>query len=269
MQHSTLNFAEELIQSLKPEYIQKLINKTIANGRSIGTLHLALRELSLKDKALLAKLEQAIGAENFLNLITGNGTIFELFMIIKYSTLDFAKELIQSLSPEYIQQLINKTIANGRSIGTLSFSLRELGLRDKALLAKLEQAIGADNQITLIKENGTIIELFQCLEYSTSDFREEILGGLDNSIVQLLINNAIAESRSIESLYAGMDVLAKNPKQQENIQRLVGISGWWKLICQNGTLNSLIQLSGKMTESFRTSFIEESNQLSLTDWKIF
>jgi hypothetical protein len=76
---------------------------------------------------LLGRLEQAIGAVHFLRLIAANGTVFELFRILQYATPAFRTALLDQLKEATALQLVDKTIAAGRSIGTLHLAMRELG----------------------------------------------------------------------------------------------------------------------------------------------
>jgi hypothetical protein len=130
LKSSTPSFAAGLIAALDREAVTELIDKTIAEGRSIGTLSLALRELvdrSMPDgRSQLEALEGLLAGSTMLRLIRTRGTIFELFMTLRYSTPSFAAGLIAALDQEAVTELIDKTIAEGRSIGTLSFTLREL-----------------------------------------------------------------------------------------------------------------------------------------------
>jgi hypothetical protein len=64
----------------------------------IDTLHLALRELGRTDEKLLTALQEKLDAERFLGLIAANnGTLLELFMLLKYPTLAFAQALLKAL----------------------------------------------------------------------------------------------------------------------------------------------------------------------------
>src|SRR5205823_6404895 len=143
-----------------------------------------MRELENTDETLLFRLEQRIGAERFLYLITSNGTIFELFSIIKHATQEFAGQLLDYLDEKGVQQLIDKTIASGRSVGTLSLAMRELWSTDESLLIRLEQCIGAERFLNLIKANGTVFELFGILRHGTPQFSSQLLDQLEKKGVQ-------------------------------------------------------------------------------------
>ena len=77
-------------------------SSTISAGRSIGTLNLALRELGQTDPKLLEKLEARIGPARFLALITANGTLVELFSILRRTTPSFAGAMLKALDEETV-----------------------------------------------------------------------------------------------------------------------------------------------------------------------
>ena len=203
LKHATPGFREKLLGQLDTTRAGALVDKTIALGRSIGTLNLAMRELGeadeklQEDKRLLGRLEQAIGTVRFLRLIEANGTLFELFGILGYATASFRQALLGQLDEATAGRLVDKTIASGRSIGTLHLAMRELGEADqkleadKRLLGRLEQAIGAGRFLRLIQHNGTLFELFRILQYTTSTFRRQLLGQLDAVRAAALVDKTI------------------------------------------------------------------------------
>ncbi|HBB95325.1 MAG TPA: hypothetical protein DC054_08020, partial [Blastocatellia bacterium] len=71
-----------------------------------------------------------------------NGTLFELFNILQYSTPGFRRAMLDHVTSELADALIDKTVAAGRSIGTLSLAMRELGDADPTMLARLERFVG-------------------------------------------------------------------------------------------------------------------------------
>ncbi|MEW8590909.1 MAG: hypothetical protein AB2543_17745, partial [Candidatus Thiodiazotropha endolucinida] len=197
LEYATPKFRGQLLDLLTPAMALALVEKTIAAGRSIGTLNLAMWKLDDADPALLVRLEQAIGAEAFLHLIQANGTLFELFRVLEYATPKFREQLLDLLTPAMALALVEKTIDVGRSIGTLHMAMQELGDADQALLVRLEQAIGAEAFLHLIQANGTLFELFRVLEYATPKFRGQLLDLLTPAMALALVEKTIAAGRSI------------------------------------------------------------------------
>ena len=237
---STLTLAEELIAALDDNLVEQLLAQTIDSGRSIGTLDLALLRLKQKDIALLRRLEVQIGAANFLRLIAANGTVPELFRVIKSSTLVLAEELIAALDDKLVEQLITQTITAGRSLGTLHQTLRELKQNDEELLRRLEVQIGAARFLRLIAANGTIFELFMVIKDSTPALKEELIASLDDQLVEQLIAQTVATGRSIGTL----NIALLNLKQNDiallrRLEAQIGAARFLRLIAANGTIFEL------------------------------
>ena len=193
--------------------------------------------------------------------------MFELFKALEHATPTFREELLEQLDEVGAGELVDKTIAAGRSIGTLHLALRELGDADEALLKRLEQTIGAVRFLRLIAANGTLFELFKALEYATPTFREELLEQLDEVSAGELVDKTIAAGRSIESFHHALWQLRQHLGKREQLEKLLGIDGWWRLLIGVGTLNSLIQITRAMSKEFRRAMVEASSDLSVADWR--
>jgi len=155
IQYTSAATARALVEALDAPTAQALVDKTIATGRSIGTLHLTLFELRKKTPELAGELERRIGAERLLRLLRANGTVFELFMLIQYTSAATARALVEALDEPTAQALIDKTIATGRSIGTLNFTLRDLRQKAPDLAAELEERVGVARFWQLARGVGT------------------------------------------------------------------------------------------------------------------
>ncbi len=257
LQYATPEFAGQLLDRLDENSIQMLIDKTIASGRSIGTLSLAMRGLKLTNENLLVCLERCIGPERFLNLVKANGTAFELFMILQHATAEFAGELLDRLDENTIQALIDKTIASSRSIGTLSLAMRRLQITGENLLIRLEKCIGAQRFFNLIKANGTIFELFKILERATPEFAGQLLDRLDENSIQMLIDKTIASSRSIGTLSLAMRGLQDAGENLlVRLERCIGAERFLNLIKANGTVFELFKVLERATPEFAAQLLD-------------
>ncbi len=163
------------LDSVCDEDFDGLIERTLTSGNSVGHIHLELREIKEANADLLEKLEQKIGAQRYLRLIASTGTVFELFRVIQYSSPSMAGQLIEALDNKTINDLIEKTIASRRSIGTLSFTLRELKISDPNILDKLERKIGVLRWWKLILANGKINTLAPLMQYMDDSFKQEMV----------------------------------------------------------------------------------------------
>jgi hypothetical protein len=72
---------DKALGQLKDKDIEQIIERTIIEGRSIGTLVLGFREL--KKKGLLKKWESKVSPEHYLRLITANGDLIAGLLVIK------------------------------------------------------------------------------------------------------------------------------------------------------------------------------------------
>jgi hypothetical protein len=263
---STPAFHLALLDRVDDAYAGALVDKTIASGRSIGTLGITMRGLGDADPVLLSRLELVIGAERFLRLIAANGTLFELFKILEYVTSAFRLALLDRLDEAFTGALMEKTIASGRSIGTLGLTMRELGDADRVLLGRLETAIGAERFLRLIAANGTLFELFRILEYATPAFRLSLLDRLDEASTGALVDKTIAAGRPSNSFHLTWGRFSRDPAQRARLEELVGIAGWWRLVVGVGNLYSLGMISHAMSDTFRGPFIHASSALTDAQW---
>ena len=82
---------QNVLAILDNETLDRLTDQTIANGRSIGTLHLALRELGKTDPGLLRMLEAKISPKYWWRLLLALGKIRVLTNILLYMSSQFSQ----------------------------------------------------------------------------------------------------------------------------------------------------------------------------------
>ena len=245
-----------------------LIGRTIASGYSIANIHQELRELKNTNVRLLEKLESKIGAQRYLHLIVSAGTIFELLMLIKYSSLSMAARLIEALDDEMLESLIAKTITTGRSIGTIHLMLRDLKEANIDLLEKLESKIGAQRYLHLIVSAGTIFELFRAIQDSSPSMSLKMIRALDDKTIKALIEETITSGRSIGTLpFTLRQLKIFEPDELNRLERLIGVDGWWKLILANGKINVLASLMKYMDTPFRQEMVRASLRITTAQWE--
>ena len=260
----------DLIAALDDQAIDQLIDQTIAHGRSIGTLSLALRELGKTDADLLHALEVKIGAQRYLHLITAAGTISELFRIIRYSSSEMRSGLIVALDNQTLDQLIDQTIANGRSIGTLHLAFRDLGQTDADLLHALEVKIGAQRYLRLITAAGTIPELFKIIRYSSPEMRTNLIADLNDQTLDHLVNQTIVNDRSIGALNFALRELGQAaPDLLRSLKMKIGAQRWWRLILALGTIRILTDILRHTSRQFHQEMAQTAQNLPSANWEQF
>ena len=261
LDHAGPNFRVQLLQTLDDPTTARLVNKTIASGRSLATLLLALRGLRNTDPSALAALESRIGAVRFLRLIVENGTLLELFRGLEYSSPSFRTAMIAELDEPTAATLVDKTIATRRSIGTLHLALRELGNTDPAALAALESRIGAARLLRLIVANGTLLDLLRVLQYTTPSLRTELLAVLDQPTAAALVDKTVAAGSSIEKLSFTLQELGDtDPAALAALESRIGAARLLRLIVANGTLLDLLRVLQYTTPSLRTELLAVLDQ---------
>lgn len=237
-QHLNTETARELIALLNDDRVRKLVTKTITNGRSIGTLDLTLHELRKTAPDIGLALERAIGAAQLLKLIENNGTVFELFKFSVRLNLETAHELIALLDDDKVGKLVNKTISAQRSIGTLSFTLKNLKQRAPNTGKALEAKLGAARFWRLLSTLGnpkTLADLTESMSASCSTAVLAQARHSDGACWNALFKRG--------SLFEAADFIARCPawledatlqplitaSLQQHAERLVNDSDWYGL----------------------------------------
>jgi hypothetical protein len=251
LQSTTTAFAQTLVMMLDEDVVEELFQRTVRLGRSIGTVNLAFQQLRATDEALLQSVEQQVGAERLLRLIRANGTVFELFRIIDCTSLVFARELVAILDEDSVEELCQKTIHSGRSIGVLNWSLQKLRTADEVLLRSFEQKIGAARLLHLIRANGTVFELFSIIECTSVPFARTLVAILDEDCVEELCQKTITAGRSIGMLNWSLKKLrSADGVLLRSFEQKIGAGRLLRLIRANGTLFELFGMARCTSKQF-------------------
>lgn len=259
---------DSALDSVSDDESDELIERTIKSGRSIGQISLLLRKLRNTDLTLLTQLERKIGADRYLRLIASAGTVSELFKVIEHSSQSMAGELILALDNAILDTLVDRTIAKGRSIGTLHLALRKLKETNASSLEELERKIGANRYLRLIASAGTIFELFKVIEYSSLSMAANLIDELNDQTVAALVGKTVASGRSIGTLNLTLrELKISAPDTLDKLERKIGVEQWWTLILANGKINVLGPLMKHMDDSFRQEMARGSRRLTTADWE--
>ncbi|MDQ1353488.1 MAG: hypothetical protein QG657_3794, partial [Acidobacteriota bacterium] len=248
--------SDKLWEQLEAKFINQIINGIIMEGHSIPNLYKWLREL--QEKGVLEKWERKVSPAHYLKLIAANGTIFELIRFIQYSTDKRAGELIDSLSEDYLQDLIDKTIASGRSF-------RKLGLMDfkkKGVLVQWERKVRPAHYLKLIAANGTIFELINILHQSTKLMARNLMQCISREWSEGIIKNTIAKKLSLNTLPRRLKLLlCITDNDSRFFDEKIGIDNLFHLIINIGNPVILIRVLDILPESMQQSLIEAYQNL--------
>ncbi len=249
MEYSTSEMREELSGLLvrNAELSEKLVEKTVQKGRSIGTLHLSLRDLKKESEEVLEAFERAVGISGYEKLLEKQGTIMVLARLMECSTPEMRKELSGLLvrNAKLAEELVEKTVQKGRSIGTLHLSLRDLKKESEEVLEAFEK---------LLEKQGTIMVLAKLMENSTPEMRGKLSDLLvrNAGLAEELVKKTVQGGSSIGTLHLSLRELKKeSEKALEAFERAVGISGYEKLLEGQGTIMVLAQLMRYSTPGMR------------------
>ena len=274
--------AFELINGLTPQNIDVVFSRNLEQKSSIGLLNQALSflrnqtvEIEGNELNLLSEVEKKVTAKHLLQLIVNNGTIYDLFRLLERLSSIRAGELIKVVGSSDIDLLVNKTIEQERSVGTLDFTLRDLKQKrvtldgkEMNLLAEIEKKVTAKHLLQLIVNNGTIFELFRFLQRSSTSRADELIRALSSSDIDLLVDKTIEQERSIETIHETLNYLNfRSSSLLEALLTLLSPAHFARLIAGAGTLNSLMDITRELPVSCVNELRLEISRCPAENWR--
>jgi hypothetical protein len=266
LQYVTPSFAHKLIAELDEDTLDTLMNRTIDESRSVGTVHLSLRELGERDKdqRQLAAFEAKLGPVRMVRLIRELASLPTAIRILEYVTPNFADSLIANLDEETLDILVNRTIANERSVGTVGVAMRELRshVEGPRQLSAFEKKLGNQRMLRLIVKRADLKGTMQILDNVTREFADSLIASLDTASLEAVVNNTInLQSSNIRQLPRNRRLFAQLEKQ-------ISPDTWWRLILGCGNLASLSSIMVALAPETRDPFLDLLNNASSTDWAL-
>ncbi len=226
------------VDKLSKRQLDNLIRRDA--GRSISTLHRALRELRQVDEKLLAALETKLTARRYLDMILEAGTLVELLRLARHSTPATARRLVALLSAADVDLLQRRTTASKHSIGTLGAALKALDQADEDLSSALEEKLDERLFLDLVLDSGTFFELFRFLGYPRPQATRRLIAALKATDVERLRAQTVASGRSLGTLELALRKLALIDEQVAMaVIEKIGVYRWWRLILARGNLSVL------------------------------
>jgi hypothetical protein len=154
LRHSSKVEANNKIDNLSQESIEKIIENTKGESSPLSSISPGLR--AIETKGLLDPLVIKIGSARYLNLLEEQGTFFELIHILHYLSESPARDLMENLSRDISGRLVDKAISGKRPINSFR---RELYLFKRLCGGfdhEFREKIGTDNILKLIFSNGNL-----------------------------------------------------------------------------------------------------------------
>jgi hypothetical protein len=271
LRYSTPEFSGRLIEALDAAQLDAVIANTKAAGRSLGTLDFALRELGRHEHlntTLLSDLEAKIGPQRWLALMS-RGTLPDLLHLLRRSTPEFSRRLIEALDEERVDAIITNTEKAERSLGTLGLALRELGLHDEpvktGLLSGLEAKIGPQRWLALMSR-GSLPDLLRLLENSTPEFSGRLIEALDSARLDAVIANTKAAGRSLGNINSSFNALARRGDQKDKLEKAIGPDRLAQSLLVAGTLGAACDVMCSLSKMFRAACLSALLAQPLEAW---
>ena len=230
---------EKLCGLLTGDLADSLIQNTIANNFSIGTVGINLRRLKNKSGETLAAFENTLGISGYKRLLQAQGTIPILAELIKYSSDDMRQKLSEMLQthPQLVENLLDRTIQNKSSIGTLNLALRDLKMNSEETLAAFENALGISGYKRLLQAQGTISALTNIILFSSTNMQTEFAKMLRShpELVTIALENTIRKGSHIGMLSVTLRRLDREaPSCLQIIEDLIGTDGYINIFSKCG-----------------------------------
>lgn len=180
---------------------------------------------------------------------------------------------------QWLVERINRFIAEPKhaaaeDVALLGRALRTVRLVDPSKLLEIETAANILPLLYLIRERGTIFELFGILQYTTLSFAAGLIGALDNQIISTLIDKTIKAERSIGPLSFALRELSSRPllgesghSQRKTLESILGVSEFWRLVEGAGDLNHLSYLLDDLSPAFRTVILAQHHAPDQSRWR--
>jgi hypothetical protein len=259
LQHMSVEFAGSLIRALDPLTVTAFLQRTRDRQGSVGTLGLSLRELGLRDpeQTQLRELEDKIGPDALLGLLRERADLSSFLKVLEHTSVEFAGSLIRALDPLTVAAFLQHTRDWQGSLGTLGLSLHALGLRDpkQTQLRELEDKIGPDTLLGLLRECADLSSFFNILGHGSVEFAGHLIWALDRATMAQIIDRTILLGSSIGTIAFSIGYLRRQlPECADRVDSMIGPDNLWRLFVANGDLNDLSPLLPALGRSLRDAF---------------
>ncbi len=241
---------------------------------SVGTLGLALRQVGRRDpeQKQLRELEDKIGADALLGLLRERADLSAFLNVLQYTSGDFAGRLIQALDPLTVAALLQHTRDRQGSVGAaLPFALRELGRRDpeQKQLRELEDKIGADALLGLLRERADLSAFLKVLEHTSVDFAGRLIQALDPLTVAALLQHTRDRQGSVGTLGLALRELGRRDPEQKQLRELedkIGADALLGLLRERADLSAFLHVLHHTSVDFAGRLIRALDRATMAQF---
>ncbi|WP_437854085.1 AAA family ATPase [Sorangium sp. So ce363] len=276
IRHGSVRFTADLLNRMDESAVQALVDNTLSARRSISTIHLRMQgfagHIMPDGRSKLEHFEQKLGAEHMLRLICLNGTLVDLLKGLQNASERFASAMIVGLDDGMVDELVDRNICVGRSIGTVGLALRDLRKRKlsdgRSQLEMLENKLSVGHMLRLIRSNGTVIELLNILQNSSVARARAMLKELDQPTANDLVEKTIGAMRSIGTCNLSIRHLRHHAVESlQHLFAMIGVAGWWRLLLNNGDMDDLARILQDVPTSIREQLLSSAARLTPEAWR--
>lgn len=207
--------------------------------------------------ATLVCFKEAAAVYGESDMIAKNDTFCDLIDSLRHAPKTTAREMIDTLSPEKIKEIIDNTINGDQPMDNIYIGLR--ALRTKGLLENLETKINPTDYLKLVEKKGTFFELIHILHFSSQTMVKSLMGNISADLTGRLIDKAVAKKLLFNSFHRELKLLKRLCGGFDLVfEQKIGVGNILKLIFNNGNLGILVELVNSFT-------VQEISQLKLIE----
>lgn len=265
-----LNVGEDLVRSLSPNDMERLIFRSMGGRRRIGSLAVLLRSLSSRPLPHHGSLTQAdfllscTGPKLFSRLVVARGDIVTLLNIFRYTSDTTTGELLAAFSSEDIRAMVLSTSFSREGLGTLGVTLRHLekhvvsgypGVSRKEVVLSL---IGAPALAEILVKGADFVALMRVLANVSTPLAFEVLQQTNTSELATTVERTAKERNKIFPVIYAWSGLGKRflpgnagVELRSLLEQRISPETFWRLAGEAGTLSVLGYLLRSVSDAFR------------------
>lgn len=163
-------------------------------------------------------------------------------------------QAVSALDTEAVQALLGATLATERASSTLVRTLRALRDRRPRLAKALQQRLGTDFFLRVLRHGGTIVELLRLVRHASWTLGAHLLASLTAEDLETLTAATISQRRSIGTL--DLTLRALDADRRQAVETRLPPHIWWHLLGHLGDLAILAGILRRLSKSYRSRLLD-------------